>query len=128
MKHVRLERLVYSDDFTVGRVGSWYTMEDPWKDNARNISCIPEGAYVCVRDYFHRGDYPTFEITGVPDRSRILFHRGNTVVDVEGCVALGLRVGHLDGKVAVLDSATAFDEFMLSVRDLDEFILTVERA
>lgn len=50
---------------------------------------IPVGTYRCVPTQFYRGGYPTFEITGVPGHTRLLFHMGNYEKDTEGCVLVG---------------------------------------
>ena len=69
------------------------TLENPWKDNQRNISCIPEGVYdvrlrlareSASRDYLH------LLVQDVPNRDWILFHRGNTAKDTSGCILVGL--------------------------------------
>ena len=69
------------------------TLENPWVDNQRNISCIPEGVYPvrlrlpresATRDYLH------LLVQDVPNRDWILFHRGNTAKDTSGCILVGL--------------------------------------
>ena len=69
------------------------TLENPWVDNQRNISCIPEGVYPvrlrlpresASRDYLH------LLVQEVPNRDWILFHRGNTAKDTSGCILVGL--------------------------------------
>jgi len=69
------------------------TLENPWKDNQRNISCIPEGEYKvrlrlaresATRDYLH------LLVQDVPNRDWILFHRGNSAKDTSGCILVGL--------------------------------------
>tara|TARA_R110002124_G_scaffold3184_1_gene21891 strand:+ start:93 stop:512 length:420 start_codon:yes stop_codon:yes gene_type:complete len=69
------------------------TLENPWLDNQRNISCIPEGNYdvrlrlpreSATRDYLH------LLVQDVPNRDWILFHRGNTAKDTRGCILVGL--------------------------------------
>ena len=69
------------------------TLENPYLDNQRNISCIPEGEYPvrlrlaresASRDYLH------LLVQDVPNRDWILFHRGNTAKDTSGCILVGL--------------------------------------
>ena len=81
-----------------------YTLENPWKDNAKNISCIPEGEYICV-PYSSAKYADTWEVTKVPNRTYILFHSGNYVTDTQGCILPGLTVGPL----MVGDSRKAMD-------------------
>lgn len=67
------------------------TLERPWLDNKHTVSCIPPGVYQCVPHDTH--EKPNcWEITGVPGRSAILFHAGNTIVDSQGCVLVGLEI------------------------------------
>lgn len=64
------------------------TCEDPWNDNERGISCIPEGTYNCIP---HSG--PQFKnvwlLENVPGRSAILIHAGNSIADTRGCILVG---------------------------------------
>jgi len=69
------------------------TLENPWLDNQRNISCIPEGEYKvrlrlpresATREYIH------LLIKDVPNRDFILVHRGNYPSQTQGCVLVGL--------------------------------------
>ena len=69
------------------------TLENPYINNERNISCIPEGEYKvrlrtaresATRDYLH------LLVQDVPNRDYILFHRGNSPKDTSGCILVGL--------------------------------------
>ena len=53
------------------------TLERPWVNNEPEISCIPEGEYICFKRLSQRAKGMTFEVGGVPGRSAILFHPGN---------------------------------------------------
>lgn len=82
-----------------------YTLELPWKDNQRNISCIPKGTYGVVR---HNGTKykNVWRLLDVPNRSGILIHAGNTKADIQGCILVGLR----EYSQGVLDSRLAIDK------------------
>jgi hypothetical protein len=87
---------------------------------------IPAGEYICKRSVWHKKGIPTFEITGVPNATRILFHTGNKEQDSEGCVLLGLgRLEGNDGVMIVTDSKTAHKQFMAYFEGCDEFPLTI---
>ena len=90
-------RDTFSDESTIGELfvnGERFcdTLELPWKNNVRNISCIPDGEYnvrlrypreSATRDYLH------LLVKDVPNRDYILFHRGNTANDTSGCILVG---------------------------------------
>lgn len=91
-----LERYAYLNDGTAGVLTvqgrTFATVERPWKNNQRSISCIPEGTYT-VRKYSSQRFPDTWEIQNVPDRTYILLHAGNSPTDVEGCIAVGMSEG-----------------------------------
>lgn len=98
------------------------TLELPWADNQKEISCIPVGEYACkrIRSIKH-GE--TFEVLNVPNRAGILFHVANYLHEIRGCIAVGLELGN----ACVMKSAAAFDLFMLTLRGQDEFRLTIRK-
>lgn len=90
-----------------------FTIERPWSSNQRNVSCIPTGMYDIEKRHYHRGGYDALELLNVVDRTYILIHVGNTVADVRGCIAVGLRLACMDGtRWGVGDSRAAFRELM----------------
>ena len=100
------------------------TLEDYNRQNANNVSCIPAGQYICKR--YSSPKYPnTFEVTQVQDRSYILFHPGNTDDDTAGCILLGSKFGWLGDNKAILESRTAFDNFITNFGTDKEFRLTI---
>ena len=90
-------RDTFTDESTIGELflnGERFcdTLELPYRDNQRSISCIPSGEYKvrlrlpresATRDYIH------LLVKDVKDRSHILFHRGNTAKDTRGCILVG---------------------------------------
>jgi len=130
-----LTRFAYTKDGVFGRWGPYQTIEEEWRDNEPRISCIPTGIYRCERSTFHRGGYPTFEVTGVPGRTLIKIHRANTEEDLQGCIGLGLNLGvlkvkdedshQMTHKLAALSSRQAFSAWMASMGDADNFTLHI---
>ena len=93
--------LIIRDTFTdVSTLGQLFlngerfcdTLELPWKDNQRRISCIPEGEYkvrIRVARESASRDYVHLLVQEVPNRDYILFHRGNSAKDTRGCIVVG---------------------------------------
>lgn len=136
MRTLTLQRFAESPDGTLGEILDLATFEEEDRDNEVGESRIPAGTYTCERSYFHKGGYHTFEVVDVPGRTEIKFHKGNTEEDTAGCILIGKRHGTLmryseDGgeyrpKVAVLQSAVGFLEFMAYMRGVDRFRLVVK--
>ncbi|MEZ5032148.1 MAG: DUF5675 family protein [Saprospiraceae bacterium] len=62
-------------------------MELPWKENQRNVSCIPEGRYRPALRWNRRRGWH-FQIPHVPDRDGILIHPANDALrELRGCMA-----------------------------------------
>lgn len=100
------------------------TCERPWEDNRPNVSCIPEGTYICEKvDSPHFG--VTYKVRDVPGRSNILLHKGNTISDSKGCILPGRKFGKVSGERGVLESTSAFNDFMKAVRKEEHFALTI---
>lgn len=84
----------YLDTETIGSlwidgVRRAYTLELPWNENKRSVSCIPEGIYKVVREATSSGhDYPHFRVLNVPKRSGILWHKITYVKDLRGCIGI----------------------------------------
>lgn len=63
-----------------------FTVELPWKDNVRRVSCIPEGVYE-ARYEQHPDLGRAWRLQGVPGRSGILIHSANRPGELLGCIA-----------------------------------------
>ena len=64
-----------------------HTIELPWHDNKRNISCIPEGVYE-VEPRFSKRFKHHLILKSVKGRSFILFHPANDALkELQGCIA-----------------------------------------
>ena len=98
MINLLIIRDTFTDESTIGELflnGERLcdTLENPWLDNQKNISCIPVGKYPvrlrlaresATKNYLH------LLIQDVPNRNYVLFHRGNTTKDTSGCILVGL--------------------------------------
>lgn len=129
---VVLSRLDFSDQGVFGRLAagalSLYTGELPWRENASSISCVPPGPGSAPVQYWARLTYsPRFGralylLAPTDPRVAIRIHPANLMGDtakgfrsqLNGCVALGERLGWMDGQKAILISQPA-------VRRLESF-------
>ena len=87
------------------------TLEPPWRDNQRNLSCIPAGIYTCAVTRSPKFGL-TYEITGIPGRDHVLFHRGNYLGDTEGCVLVAEEFSGTFDAPMIVSSERGFGEFM----------------
>jgi len=132
---VTLARLARSDQGTEGILlaGEFNckTLELPWRENARQVSCIPAGEYdveIRLSNKYGR----VYWVRKVPNRTYILIHSGNYAGDVSksfkshvmGCVLLGKTHGYLGGQRAVLTSRSTVRNFMREM-DYQKFQLNV---
>lgn len=134
MKTVDLIRRAYLPTCTLGELViddlRLATIERPWRQNANDVSCVPEGVYDVVCHQRPKGErayalvnpalqvyrYATDIPSGQPGRFLILIHLGNWVEDVVGCIAPGREAGITRSRHsrawenAVLQSREAMDD------------------
>lgn len=101
------------------------TLEEPWKENRRNVSCIPAASYVAYRRRSPKRGYDLFELLKVPGRSNIEIHIGNTTKDTEGCILLGTNFGQVNGFPGIIGSAVAFRRFMFELTGIDRITIEI---
>ena len=104
MKTVCLIRLDRRNDRTLGRllifngcleIGTFYSLELPYRDNRRNESSIPAGSYV-IEPWISPRFGECFRVRDVPGRDAILVHPGNFPDDTQGCILAGFRLADID--------------------------------
>jgi hypothetical protein len=131
-KVMKLKLITYSNNLCT--IGSLYneigglicnTFELPWLSNQPNVSCIPAGTYTIKPTESARFG-STYIVDDVVGRSHILFHKGNTTNDTEGCILPCSTYGVLSGKWAGLDSKNAYNKLM-GLLDNGEHQLTIKR-
>lgn len=109
------------------------TLEPPWVNNARFLSCIPYGTYKTSR--VENTDYPQWRVHAVPGRTDILIHALNLAGDprlkhaseTEGCIGLGCRFFNINGQLAIADSRVAHERLGALVGN-SKLVLKIEWA
>jgi hypothetical protein len=121
-----LQRLESSDQGTFGKLVAgglaFFSGELPWRDNAPSVSCVPAGTYRAIFTDSPRFGRRLYLLDRVPARSGIRIHPANLMGDAQkgfrcqlnGCIALGEKLGWMDKQKAVLLSQPA-------VRRLESF-------
>lgn len=106
------------------RVFECKTMELPWLNNQRRISCIPVGEYK-VKKHVSPMFGNCFYVENVPDRSEILIHKGNYNSDTLGCILPGAAFADInkDGLKDVTSSVATMKQLLAIAPD--EFTLTI---
>lgn len=115
MKEIILSRYYQDDHVTLGMLHiigvthrPIYTLENPWKGNQTNISCIPENIYDC-HPYSGAKYKDVYEVRNVPARSHILFHKGNFERNTRGCILVGLGVDPSKPEPMITHSGSAMN-------------------
>ena len=112
------------------------TLELPDKQNASNISRIPEGEYKCkytqsasLKD---KNGLPlkTYEILNVPKRGGVRIHSGNFASQIRGCILLGAAHKDIndDGNLDVIHSGQTLINFeqLMEYKDFTLEIIDAE--
>lgn len=103
-----------------------FTLERPWKNNLKDISCIPKGQYKVSWTRSLKFPLGSYEVLDVSNRSGVRFHSGNFFFQVDGCILLGdglTDINH-DKKSDVIDSKVTVKKFE-DLMDRKDFILKI---
>lgn len=123
MRRAILLRKDSSDEGTFGQIAAakivLFTGELPNRDNQPSISCIPEGEYDVIWTWSPRFSRMMYLIANVPSRTGVRKHSANLMGDVlkglksqlNGCIALGEKLGWIDKQKALLLSVPAVRRF-----------------
>lgn len=104
------------------------TLELPWQDNQRNISCIPEGEYMVFKMHPNKKrKYQYFWVQDVPGRTGILWHPGNYTRQIKGCFLPGEELIDMD-KDGIIDVTNTTSTLkILTALMPQKFKLTIEK-
>ena len=124
---VEVKRTFKGTEYTIGKLyidGHYLcdTLEDTVRPVGVKISgktAIPAGTYKVKKTMLPRFKKVLPEILNVPGFSGVRIHAGNTAIDTDGCLLLGLN----KKKGQVLESQTTMAFFM--ARTPDEFTLVI---
>lgn len=89
------------------------TLELSWKENKRNISCIPRGEYRAVIRFSEKhGEH--FTIEDVEGREYVLIHAANYHYQLRGCISVGKTYVDInkDGELDVCSSRDTMDSLL----------------
>ncbi len=80
------------------------SLELAWRENQPDVSCIPEGEYICRLLFSPRFGRKVYHVLNVEGRENIEIHPGNFAdsddakkSQTEGCIILGLYFKDLNG-------------------------------
>jgi len=107
MKVVIIERFKITSNYSLGHCYVEHSpdnieyigvsLERGWRNNEKNISCVPEGKYDLKLEWSPRFKKDLWELYGVPNRSEIKFHVANYWKELNGCIALGMKHKDING-------------------------------
>lgn len=81
-------QLIHNDKVALFDFKGWFNhppitfIAPPWRNNAEDISCIPQGLYNISAPCNTKSHTNVFRILNVPNRTGILIHPGNYACDV----------------------------------------------
>lgn len=114
-----LTRKTFTDKETLGEIVCYNgtneikfkTLELPWKNNKKDISCIPTGTYVCTWTRSFKFPNGTYEVKNVSGRSGIRIHVANYYTQIQGCIAIGTDIKDInnDRQIDTINSNIAFN-------------------
>lgn len=115
------------DDEKHETVFEFKTLELPWKDNERKVSCIPAGEYLVEKcKPTAKRNYEYFHVLDVPGRDSILWHPGNYTRQILGCILPGETHTDLDKDGIVDITNTTATLKMLTAIMPNKFKLTIK--
>lgn len=120
-----IDKLTLAQFTKLDKIFDCFTIELDWKNNQRNISCIPKGRYIVTKH-----NSPKFKrtllINNVPNRSGILIHSANrAITELQGCIAPVSRI-EIDNQIVgvssrkALNNILAYDEQIKSILIIDK--------
>lgn len=99
------------------------TLEPAWRQNVKNISCIPKGTYQVVeRESVKFGKH--YHIQNVENRKLILIHAGNYTYQTQGCIIVGTGRGIKGNEIHMILSKMSLKRLHQAMKK--QFTLIIE--
>lgn len=93
------------------------TLEEPYRLNQKDVSCIPAGKYSWFKRLSPKRGYEVIELKDVPGRTNVQIHVGNFLKDTEGCVLVGTQRSDEGAPPSIHESKLAFRLLMAAVAE-----------
>ena len=87
---------------------------------------FPAGTYDLVYEHSNRFKRQLWEFKGIPHRAEIKIHNANFAHQLDGCVAIGMRSGVINGIPAALSSRLALEQLTEALRPYQGLTLKIE--
>lgn len=138
-KRILLERVLESNKQVLG---DFYVLNDldhilehfrslelPYLNNRRRVSCIPLGKYIAKKHISPKFGECLW-LQDVECRSEILVHAGNFHTQILGCILIGLDFSDInnDGYLDVTSSRAAMRKLMALLDDQDEIEIEIIKS
>ena len=116
-----LYRLAAREDATLGMLviddlPFCATLEEPWKENRRRVSCIPAGTYDVDWSFSPKFGKVLPILREVKGRKYIRIHTGNHTGHISGCLLVGEKHELVRGIPWVMSSRATFERFSVAVK------------
>ena len=100
---IKIDRIYEGEECTVGKMyvnGApvSMTMEHPYRNNQKDISCVKPGSYKCFIRKKPKGW--RVELQDVPDRTFVQIHKGRDLSDSTGCILVAEKIDHRTGLIS----------------------------
>ena len=123
MKRVKIQRLWNDRNQTLGvftvldqkgqPIFACLCLERGNRNNQKNVSSVPEGRYPLVLEHSAKFNQNLYELKDVPNRTECKIHPLNFWTQLNGCIALGLKLKDMnnDGYSDITNSKATVELF-----------------